>query len=438
MATLSESAQRIRPGVFAELQKQIDARTAKGQSIVPLHIGDTHLAPPPGALFARALEPDPSADALYRYGATAGLPELRDAIAERARGLFGLADATALTGERHVHVGVGGTHALYCAARAVLDAGDEVLVASPYWPLSVGILHACSARPVEVPFTSRLYADPSLDAGSLFAAQLTTRTKALYFITPNNPDGKVLTRAQLESVASFALEHDLWVFADEVYADVTFEAPHVSIASLPGMAERTITVQSFSKSHALAGARVGAVVAPDAGIAAARRVGVHTVFNVPLAMQRAALGAIRAGARGCRRRARSTARRGTWRRAGSRARGSASLWRRGGRTCSSISPPCWGTGRRPSRSSGRSTTECCSRRATPSDAGSSGARASASRRCREPSWSMGSRACARRSGSWSQLATPSKSSISSLPNVAFGEVVPCTTERDVRGSCSAI
>ncbi len=301
MARLSDAAQRIRPGVFAELQGRIDAHAAAGGTLVPFHIGDTHLAPPPAALYARALEPDPAAEALYRYGATAGLGELREGIAARARVSMGLAE---LDGGKHVHLGVGATHALFCAARAVLDAGDEVLVASPYWPLAVGIFHACGASPVEVPFTSKLYADApaggsggdvGTDAASLFAPALTTRTKALYLITPNNPDGKVLSRAQLASVARFAIEHDLWVFADEVYADITFDAPHVSIASLPGMAERTITVQSFSKSHALAGARVGAMIGPEAVILAARRIGVHSVFNVPVAMQRAALGALSAG-----------------------------------------------------------------------------------------------------------------------------------------------
>ncbi len=292
MARLSEAAQQIRPGVFAELQRRIDAHTAAGGTLVPFHIGDTHLAPPAAALYARALEPDPTSDALYRYGATAGLPELRDIIAQRSRDLFAIPN---VDGAKHVHLGVGATHALYCGARAVLDAGDEVLVGSPYWPLSVGVFHACAARPVEVPFTSRLYADPSLDAGELFAPALTTRTKALYFTTPNNPDGKVLTRPQLESIARFATENDLWVLADEVYAEIAFAHRHVSIASLPGMAERTITLQSFSKSHALAGARVGAIVAPEPVIAAARRVGVHTAFNVPVAMQRAALGALRAG-----------------------------------------------------------------------------------------------------------------------------------------------
>jgi aspartate/methionine/tyrosine aminotransferase len=292
MATLSESAQRIRQGVFAELQRRIDAHTAAGGRLVPLHIGDTHLSPPGGALYDQAILSDPASAALYRYGATAGLAELRSAIAGRARDVLGV---PGVEGDRHVHIGAGATHALFCVARAVLDPGDEVLVASPYWPLSTGIFLACSARPVEVPFTSRLYEDPSLDAGSLFAPALTTRTKALYVTTPNNPDGKVLTRVQLESVARFATENDLWVFSDEVYAEVTFDAPHVSIASLPGMAERTIVVQSFSKSHALAGARVGAAIAHESVIHAAKRVGVHTVFNVPVAMQRSALGALAEG-----------------------------------------------------------------------------------------------------------------------------------------------
>jgi aspartate/methionine/tyrosine aminotransferase len=148
---------------------------------------------------------------------------------------------------------------------------------------------------VEVPFTSRLAAEPGLDAGELLESAVTPRAKAIYVTTPNNPDGAVLTREQLASVARVAIENDLWVFSDEVYAEVTYGAPHVSIASLPGMAERTVVVQSLSKSHALAGARIGAVIAPEPVVAAARRVGVHTVFNVPVAMQRAAALAMSGG-----------------------------------------------------------------------------------------------------------------------------------------------
>lgn len=166
---------------------------------------------------------------------------------------------------------------------------------APYWPLSVGVLRAAGATPIEVAFTSRLYADPSLDAGELFAERITPRTKAIYVITPNNPDGKVLSRSQLDSIARVAREHHLWAIADEVYADYAYAAPHVSLASLDGMDDRTISAYSFSKSHALAGARVGFVVAPPAVISAAQRVSTHTVFNVPVIAQRLAVAALESG-----------------------------------------------------------------------------------------------------------------------------------------------
>jgi len=292
MTRLSQPARAMRAGVFAELETAIAARRARGGDIVPLHIGDTHRAPPHAARIERALE-GASDESLYAYGATAGLAELREAIAtyvkqkKRAH-----PEAT----EAHVVLGVGATHALSCAARVVLEAGDEVLVASPYWPLTHGIITQTGARVVEVPLTSRLYDDPSLDPYALFAERATERTRALYVISPNNPDGKVLSRAQCERVARFAIERDLHVFADEVYADYTYlGAPPTSFAQLDGMPERTITAYSFSKSHALAGARVGYVVAPVAIAAAARKVSVHTAFNVPVAMQRVALAALASG-----------------------------------------------------------------------------------------------------------------------------------------------
>ena len=283
MTRLSETARAMRPGVFAELERHIAARAAaatggRPADLIPLHIGDTYLAPPAAARLAE-IDEHPS---LYRYGATAGTPELREAI--RAR--------FAPSEDLDVLLGAGGTHALYCAARCVLDPGDDVLVCAPYWPLAPGIFHQAGARSVEVPFTSRLYDDPSLDAGALLEASLTPKTRAVYLITPNNPDGKVLSTKHLAEVVRFAEAHDLWIFADEVYADVAFDAPHVAVASLPGAAARTITLHSFSKSRALAGARVGFVIAPKELVVPAMRMGVHTVFNVPVAMQHAARAAL--------------------------------------------------------------------------------------------------------------------------------------------------
>ena len=278
MSKLSETARGMRPGVFADLERHLASRGDHAKDVIPLHIGDTYLAPPADARFDHVAV-DPS---VYRYGATSGMPELRAAIAERYD----------VAGDRDVFVGVGGTHALYCGARCVLDPGDDVLLCAPYWPGAPGVFQQANARTLEVPFSSRLYADPSLDAEAILDAARTPKTRAVYVVTPNNPDGKVLSATHMQQVARFAAKHDLWIFSDEVYADVAFDAPHVRMATMPGAADRTITIHSFSKSRALAGARVGFSLAPKSIVNVSMRLSVHTVFNAPVLMQRAALAAL--------------------------------------------------------------------------------------------------------------------------------------------------
>ncbi|HEX3343963.1 MAG TPA: pyridoxal phosphate-dependent aminotransferase [Polyangiaceae bacterium] len=293
MTDLSRSALAIRASVFAELAPRIEAHARAGGDLVALHIGDTYLAPPPGARFGR-VEPDETDPALYVYGALPGLDALKQAFV-RTLAAAGRGPAGADAG-RHVLVGAGATHAIYCGLRAVLDAGDEVVVAAPYWPLSVGVVRAAGGVPVEVPLTSRLYEDPAASAAAIVERALTPRTRALYLISPNNPDGYVYTEAQLRELAALAVARDLWVLSDEVYADYVYEGAHASIARMPGMGERTLSAYSLSKSHALAGARVGFLVAPERVVGLARRVATHTVFNVPVASQRVALAALEAPA----------------------------------------------------------------------------------------------------------------------------------------------
>jgi aspartate/methionine/tyrosine aminotransferase len=126
----------------------------------------------------------------------------------------------------------------------------------------------------------------------VLAAARTPRTRAIYFATPNNPDGKVFSERQLAAIAQFALAHGLWVIADEVYADYVYDGEHCSIARHDGMAARTLCAYSLSKSHGLAGARVGFLVAPEPVTQVARRIATHTVFHAPLAAQRVALAAV--------------------------------------------------------------------------------------------------------------------------------------------------
>jgi aspartate/methionine/tyrosine aminotransferase len=160
----------------------------------------------------------------------------------------------------------GGTHGLFLVFQALLGAGDELLVLSPHWmaiPKLVGFAHGARYR------TLPAYLD--LHQGALDPAGFRARleqairpeTRGIYLNTPNNPTGAVLTREQLGALAEVAVAHDLWVVSDEAYEHLLFDgARHVSLASLPGMAERTISVFTFSKSYAMTGWRVGYVVSP--------------------------------------------------------------------------------------------------------------------------------------------------------------------------------
>lgn len=269
---LSSAAGALRESIFSRLA----GRLAAHADPVPLHLGDTYLAPPASALVLDGAS-------ATRYGPPGGEPRLVARLIEKLERQNGLAIAPA-----QLQVTCGATHALAGAARAILEPGDEVIVPSPHWPLIGGIVTNAGAVPVEVELSQRLYADPSLDAGAVLGAAVGPRTAALYVTTPNNPDGKVLSRAQLESIARLAVAHDLWVLADEVYEDLVYAGEHLSIATLPGMAERTLTSFSLSKSLALAGYRLGYVVGPAAVMQAVRKIVNHTVYNVPDVLQAAA------------------------------------------------------------------------------------------------------------------------------------------------------
>jgi aspartate/methionine/tyrosine aminotransferase len=291
VAALSRTALGVRASVFADLAPRIEAHARAGGDLVALHIGDTHLPPPAAARFG-CIEDEAADPALYRYGAIAGLAALKNAFVASLRA-GGRAPA-GIDPHRNVLVGAGATHAIFCGLRAVLDPGDEVIVAAPYWPLAVGIVRAAGGVPVEVPLTTRLYESPRASPAEILERAVTPRTRALYLISPNNPDGYAYDDRQLGDLAALAVAKDLWVLSDEVYADYVYEEPHRCIARQRGMDGRTLSAHSLSKSYGLAGARVGFVVAPEPVVSLAGRIATHTVFNVPVASQRVALAALEA------------------------------------------------------------------------------------------------------------------------------------------------
>lgn len=259
--------------------------------IVPFHVGDTHLPPPEEARLESlgfGSGPDPD---LYKYSPVHGCEEFLEAILAKLHNQNGMTWVT----PDNVQMTMGATHALSCCVRTALDPGEHILLLAPHWPLMRGIAHSCGLRPVEVPFSHVLMREPGTDVEALLESFLTPKTSAIYFANPNNPDGKVFTRAELEAIARVAQRHGLWVISDEVYENFVYEGQYQSIAALPGMAEQTLTVFSFSKSYGLAGLRVGYLVGPSRVIQGARKMTNHTVYNVPRAMQNAAKSALRHG-----------------------------------------------------------------------------------------------------------------------------------------------
>jgi aspartate/methionine/tyrosine aminotransferase len=183
---LSGSARAIRESIFMRLQGRL---ARHGDDGVPLHLGDTYLPPPPAACAALTATPSE-----HRYGAPVGEAPLLEALAGKLRGRNQLAWAA----PKNLQVTIGATAALAAAARAVLDPGDEIICPTPHWPLIRGIVTNAGGVPVEVPLSQPLYADPQHDAAALLEPAITPRTVALYVTTPNNPDGKQLTRRHLE------------------------------------------------------------------------------------------------------------------------------------------------------------------------------------------------------------------------------------------------
>jgi len=179
-----------------------------------------------------------------------GLEELRRAIAAKTARFGG----PQVDPEREVVVSAGATGAFYCACLALLDPGDEVILFEPFYGYHVSTLTATGATPVYVPLTG---ADWRFDPADLERA-VTAKTRAILINTPANPCGKVFDRDELQILADFAVSHDLFVFTDEIYEHFLYDGrAHVSPATLPGMAERTVTISGVSKTLSVTGWRVG-------------------------------------------------------------------------------------------------------------------------------------------------------------------------------------
>jgi aminotransferase len=188
------------------------------------------------------------------YSRFDGLPELRQAVAKK------LAQYNGITAdpETDITISAGATGAFHCACLALLSPGDEVILFEPYYQYHISALLAVEAVPVMV----KLRAPDWIFSSADVERAVTPRTKAIIVNSPGNPSGKIFSRQELEPIAAVALQHDLFLFTDEIYEYFLYDdRTHVSLASLPGMADRTITIGGYSKTFSITGWRIGYSVA---------------------------------------------------------------------------------------------------------------------------------------------------------------------------------
>ena len=265
-----------------EVSARARALEAEGRSIVHLQIGEPDFDTPAHVREAakRALD-----EGQTHYPPFSGIPALRAAIA---------ADVTARKGfhadPSQVFVTVGGKGVMVYAILGLVDPGDEVLVPDPGYPIYESLTRFVGATPVPIPI--RMADDFRLDVDEL-AALITPRTRLLIINSPANPTGGVLTRTDIEGIAELAIRHDLWVLADEIYGRILYDgAEHVSIASLPGMAERTIVLDGFSKTFAMTGWRLGYAIVPPSLVKMFGQLIINTISGVTTFAQAGAVAAL--------------------------------------------------------------------------------------------------------------------------------------------------
>jgi aminotransferase len=259
---------------FFEIAEQVD-------DVVSLGVGEPDFTAPWPARSAAigALERGKTS-----YTANRGMPELREAIAEDGR-----RHGREYDPEAEVLVTTGVSEGLDVAVRALLDAGDTIAIPQPGYVSYVPCARFAGVEVIDVPTTPAeefVLTPERLDAAGAGAAD------ALLLCYPNNPTGAVMDEDELREVAAFARDHDLAVISDEVYSDLRYDADHASIATLPGMRERTVVLDGFSKAFAMTGLRLGYALGPPEAIEAMTKIHQYVMLSAPTTAQRAAIEAL--------------------------------------------------------------------------------------------------------------------------------------------------
>jgi aspartate aminotransferase len=278
---LAERMNRLGTETAFEVLVRARALEAQGRDIIHLEVGEPDFDTPANVIEAGA---DALRNGWTHYGPAGGQPDFKAAIADylnRARGTSYTLDNIVVT--------PGGKPIMFFVILALLEAGDEAIYPNPGFPIYESMINFTGAKAVPAPI--REEKGFALDVEEL-ATLITPRTKLLIINSPSNPTGGVLSQEEIARIAELAVENDLTVLADEIYAEILFEGEHVSIATMPGMAERTIILDGFSKTYAMTGWRLGYGAMPEDFAQVITKLMVNSNSCTSMAVQRAGLEAL--------------------------------------------------------------------------------------------------------------------------------------------------
>ncbi len=254
---------------------------AQGEEVLLLTIGDPDFETP-SPIIDRAVQSMRSGRT--HYTPLMGEMPLRGILAERYTKELGRS-----VDVDNVIVVAGAQCGLFAACLCIMEPGDEVIVLDPTYTTYAYVIGSAGATTVTVPLRPERHfqVDPEDIADAV-----TERTRAIIINTPHNPTGAVLHQAAIDALAEIATRHDLWLITDEVYSTITFEQPHISLASHPALADRTVTISSLSKSHAMTGWRLGWAIGPSTLIGYTANIMAGMLFGLPAFIQDAAVTAL--------------------------------------------------------------------------------------------------------------------------------------------------
>jgi len=278
---LATRMSRIGVETAFEVLAKARALEAEGASIIHLEIGEPDFSTPENIVEAakRALD-----EGWTHYGPTQGLPELREAIAAEVSATRGIR-----VGAEHVSVVPGGKPILFFPMMALLEEGDEVICPNPAFPIYESMINFLGARPMPVPLVEDRGFSFDLD---VFRDKLSDRTRMVILNSPQNPTGGLIPPDDIRAIADMVRDRDLMVLSDEIYSRIWYEEAPASIAGMPGMLEKTILLDGFSKTYAMTGWRIGYGVMPEWLVDAVSKLMVNSNSCTASFTQRAALAAL--------------------------------------------------------------------------------------------------------------------------------------------------